>query len=354
MRRRQKKFMLMVIGTVLSAVLTVFLTSAVVDRFLIVPAEATVSEALHESESTSRIELLSDDTIASLLGYNYGYAGNSSVLFVKAVNLSMCTEFDEPTVYLFNSTDYNVNVDEFTDVAYPVSSVNTEEPTVLIVHTHGTEAYVDGDREYYSADDTFRSQDIEKNVVAVGKVMADRLNELGIVTIHDTRMHDKDSYSDSYTNSYNAVAEYIKEYPTIKYVIDLHRDSIFSSSNENQKPVTTINGEKVAQIMIVVGSNQKGGHPNWKQNLTVAVVLQEKFNNYPTFGRPIYLRTANFNQQLLPGMLLLEVGSCGNTLDEAKHAAYLAADCMAEMIGENSPVSKTKSSMSSMTIQNIE
>ena len=100
-----------------------------------------------------------------------------------------------------------------------------------------------------------------------------------------------------------------------------------AADGENQKPVTEINGETAAQIMLVVGTDQGGAiHPNWKQNLTVAAAYQQILNtDYPTLARPVCLRTASFNQQCLPGMLLLEIGACGNTLTEAKRAARLAA-----------------------------
>ena len=60
-------------------------------------------------------------------------------------------------------------------------------------------------------------------------------------------------------------------------VIDLHRDAIGSSSNF--APTVEINGEKVAQLMFVIGTNEGGGkHPNWKNNLKFAVKVQEKAN----------------------------------------------------------------------------
>jgi stage II sporulation protein P len=93
-------------------------------------------------------------------------------------------------------------------------------------------------------------------------VLAEELNSRGIVTIQDTVMHDKNDYSNAYTNSKKSVTEYLKQYPTIKYVIDLHRDAVFTSDGTNQKPVTTINGQQVAQVMLVVGTNQGGAnHP---------------------------------------------------------------------------------------------
>ncbi|MDD4422589.1 MAG: stage II sporulation protein P, partial [Eubacteriales bacterium] len=97
------------------------------------------------------------------------------------------------------------------------------------------------------------------------------------------------------------------------------------------------NGKQAAQAMLVMETNQGGAnHPIWEQNLTVAVALQNIINNdYPTLMRPICLRSASFNQQLTTGSMLLEIGSCGNTLEEAKYTAELIASAITKMIYSN-------------------
>lgn len=300
-------------------------------------SDETVSKA-------DRLTAIMGEAFTAVLGFDYEaepeipkLENTEGAKFVKAVNLCWYTLDEEPQLYLLNRTSFSVNLNDYKNKEYPISREIGSDPTVLIVHTHGTESYLASGVDYYTANDNFRSTEESKTVVAVGKVLADELNSRGIVTIHDTVMHDKDDYSNAYTNSKKAVAEMLKKYPTIKYVIDLHRDAVFTSDGTNQKPVTTINGQQVAQVMLVVGTNQGGAdHPNWRQNLTVAVALQETMNrDYPTLSRPICLRSASFNQQLSPGYLLLEVGSCGNTIDEAKNAAKLFAAAFASTIKKN-------------------
>ena len=198
---------------------------------------------------------------------------------------------------------------------------------MLILHTHGTESYLPDGADSYDEDESFRSENTEENVVAVGRVFADTLRSAGISVIHDETMYDRDDFNAAYTSSRAAVYDWLEKYPSIRYVFDLHRDSVFTADGENQKPVAEIGGETAAQIMLVVGTDQGGAdHAGWRQNLTVAVAYQQLLNaDYPTLARPICLRTASFNQQCLPGMLLLEIGACGNTLTEAKRAARLAA-----------------------------
>ncbi len=300
-----------------------------------------VSETVSEED---RLTALMGEAFTTVLGFDYEVEpeipkveNTDGAKFVKAVNLCWYTLEDKPQLYLLNRTKFSVNLNEYKNLEYPIGREIGADPTVLIVHTHGTESYLASGVDYYTPNENFRSTEESKTVVAVGKVLAEELNSRGIVTIQDTVMHDKNDYSNAYTNSKKSVTEYLKQYPTIKYVIDLHRDAVFTSDGTNQKPVTTINGQQVAQVMLVVGTNQGGAnHPNWKKNLTVAVALQEVMNSdYPTFSRPICLRTASFNQQLSPGYLLLEVGSCGNTIDEAKNAAKLFAAAFASTIKKN-------------------
>ena len=278
---------------------------------------------------------------SSVLGFDYESEPEIPPLdsiegaeYVKAVNLCWYTYEDTPKLHLINRTDYKVNLYDYIDMRFPVNNKSLSEPAVLIIHTHGTESYLPSGVNYYTAEETFRSVEKERTVVAVGEVLAAELNARGIPVLHDTVMYDKESFSDSYNKSRKAVAAALEEYPTIKYVIDLHRDAVFTSTGVNQKPVTEIDGKTTAQVMMVIGTNQGGAnHPEWKKNLTVAVALQSIMNEkYPTLARPICLRTASFNQQLSPGYILLEVGSCGNTIDEAKKAAELFAAAFAEMI----------------------
>ena len=120
-------------------------------------------------------------------------------------------------------------------------------------------------------------------------------------------------------------------------MFDVHRDSINTSDGAVVRSLCTIGGVETAQVMSVVGTDYKGGnHPSWTNNLTLAVKLQAKLKaDYPSLCRPINLRCATFNEQYTDGSLLLEVGSAGNTLDEAKRAGILLASAIAGLINEN-------------------
>lgn len=239
-----------------------------------------------------------------------------------------------------NESKYTPDINELTKKEYPLkysmatSLTPDTSPIVLIIHTHGTECYTPDNTSTYTNETPTRTTDVNNNVVAVGKVFAETLRQNGIPTIHCETMFDAESYSDSYNLSEKAVKDYIRKYPSIQYVFDIHRDSIIKTDKEKIKPATTINGESTAQAMFVVGTNSSGAnHPNWLNNLTVASIFQYSLvEKYGTLMRPINLRSASFNAEHAPGSILIEIGSCGNTLSEAKNCAYFLADTISQII----------------------
>ena len=249
--------------------------------------------------------------------------------------------------YFINTTKYTIDLDKAQSAPFPSSRAIPENgPLVLVLHTHATESYfedrtnlsqfADGGVESYflQSEVSFRTTDPEKSVVKVGEVFCQTLESLGIPTLHCTVMHDKDDFNSAYINSAETVKAMLKQYPTIQYVIDLHRDSVVRGESY-VKSSTVLNGTPSAQVMLVVGTNQNGRHPNWEQNLTVACAFKNKMDAlFPSLSRALYLRTARFNQEFLPGCMLLEVGSCANTLEEAENAAISAAHAFSAMIRE--------------------
>lgn len=258
-------------------------------------------------------------------------------LFVTPNNLAWYDADEEPTLNIINRTKFSVDLNGFLAREFPISTEISDSPLVLIVHTHGSESYLDNGYVFYSPEETFRSRDAEKTVVHIGEVLCEKLNSLGIGTIHDKTMYDISDFNKSYNYSREGIKNALSEYPTIRFVIDLHRDSVFDSNGNNIKPLTVLNGKNCAQLMLVVGTNEGGSdHPDWRDNLTLATHLQQKMNDfYPTLARPINLRSAAFNQALTRGSILLEVGSCGNTLEEAENAVLLFAQAYASLLKEN-------------------
>ncbi len=245
--------------------------------------------------------------------------------------------------YIYNSTGLTPDTESLLKDPLPkqnqtelLSSKN--EPLVLIVHTHGTEAYSEDGAISYPDDgrELARSQDPSETVVSVGALMAEILNRRGISTVHCTVMHDRTQYKDSYLRSEETIRSYLAQYPSIRLVIDVHRDSIVKSTGELVRPVTLVDGKPAAQVMCVVGSNWNGEeNPNWEGNLALALKLRQSLNEqYENLCRPPYLKSSTYNQELAPYSLLLEVGGSGNSLAEAKRSAEAVAEALVPLIKE--------------------
>lgn len=291
-------------------------------------------ESSAESENISKPEEESQDEITEKPS---NPSPKPNDLFVTASNLCWYEIGETPTLNIINRTGFSVELKKYLEREFPVKgNIPTSDPLVLIIHTHGSESYLPSGQGFYSPDESFRSFDEEKTVVHIGELLAERLNTLGIPTLHDKTMHDKADYNTSYVASSKAIEKYLAQNPSIKFVIDVHRDSVFDSEGNNIKPLTTIKGKDCAQLMLVVGTNEAGiPHPNWQENLTFSTHLQQKMNDmFPTLARPLNLRTAEFNQSYTKGSIILEVGSCGNTVEEAENAILNFADAYASMLKE--------------------
>lgn len=214
------------------------------------------------------------------------------------------------------------------------------EPAVLILHTHGTEAYTKTAGQDYREHIRYRTRNTDYNVVAVGDLLKQSLEAAGIRVIHDRTLYDDISYNDAYSLARKSVKNYLQQYPSIQLVLDLHRDAATNADGSTFATGVTVAGETIAQLMLVMGTDAAGlDHPDWEGNLAVALKLLALLEQTaPNITRTTSLRANRYNQDLHPAMLLVEVGSSGNTLSQAKAAiAFLADAIIALKNGANRP-----------------
>ena len=186
------------------------------------------------------------------------------------------------------------------------------------------------------AGDGARTTDRALNMCAVGRVMADTLNAAGINTLHDETLNDYPSYTGSYANSRAVVQQYLAQYPSIKVVLDVHRDAIENDAGARMAPVVEVNGRKAAQVMLICGCDNGStvSLPNWRQNLRFAAAWESAMEGmYPGFTRPVLFSYRFYNQDLTTGSLLIEIGTHGNNLNEALYAGQLAANALVSLFG---------------------
>lgn len=231
-------------------------------------------------------------------------------------------------VYVKNKSGKSLDISYYLSQKSDVKFSKNTEPKVLIVHTHTSECYLPSSREYYTADDVSRSTDTSINVVSVGERIAEKLNSAGYITIHDTTVHDT-TYTGSYSRSAETVKRVLSENPSVKLVIDVHRDSVGTTSAK-VKPVTTIEGRKTAQVMLVMCCGEGiDGFENWQENLKFAIKYQQTMEvMYPGLPRAMHYLSYKYNQDLSTPSILLEVGTDANSIEEALNAADFAANSL--------------------------
>ena len=237
---------------------------------------------------------------------------------------------DAILVSLKNYPGYDIDVAAMLDAPLEWDLTN-QSPTVLIFHSHTSESYEN--TEGYIPSDPYRTKDSRNNMVSIGAHLAKCLQEKGISVIHDTTVHDYPSYNDAYHLSRKTVQQYLEAYPSITLVLDIHRDAYQDASGNQASNTVTVDGKEASLLMLVAGTDAGGSsHSAWRENLSVAVKLHTVLQKqYPGLCRNITVRSSHFNQDLSPGALLVEVGTAGDTRQEALYAAELLADGIARL-----------------------
>lgn len=243
--------------------------------------------------------------------------------------LAVFSDSDAALVDINNPKGYKVDVPALLQQSL-TWDLTEGGPAVLILHSHATESYLK--TEDYTESSAYRTKDIHYNVVSVGERIAQMLEAGGIGVIHDTTLHDQPSYSGAYSSARTQIQDYLTRYPSIRLVLDIHRDAATDAAGKQYGATVTVGEEESAKLMLVMGTNAGGSHPDWQENLSLAVKLHallEKEN--PGICRSIALRSSRFNQDLSVGSLLVEVGAAGNTRQEALLAGEQLARAILEL-----------------------
>lgn len=229
------------------------------------------------------------------------------------------------------TTTKEFDVEKMLDKDFSIS-INSDEPQVLIYHTHATsEAFADS-----------RKNEVDDTIVGVGTYLANILeNDYGINVLHDTSTYDlmsdgSEDRSKAYDYSLKGVTKILEENPSIKVIIDLHR-------NSGDHVVTKIDGRDTAPIMLFNGMSRNANgdikylqNDNLANNLAFSLQVElQAMKEYPTLMKRIYLKNYRYNLHLLPRALLVELGSANNTVEEAKNAMIPFAKVIYQVLSGN-------------------
>ena len=247
-----------------------------------------------------------------------GSLGDSFINLPYGGQVRNCTDLSNEFVKNESIKPHNIKIELY-----------SSEPQVLIMHTHTTESYEKIEKNYYDSEYTSRSADPENGVVAVGAAIAEELSDAGIAVIHDGTIHDE-QYTGAYSRSLETIEKILAEYPSIKIVLDIHRDAI-EDNGGRISAVTDINGKKAAQVMIISAADDGTyGIPEYLENFHFACAFQQALEyNYPTLTRPVLFQYCHYNQHVTTGSLLIEIGSHGNTVEQAVYSGHLVGRALA-------------------------
>ncbi len=200
------------------------------------------------------------------------------------------------------------------------------EPVVGIYHTHTAESFVP------TSGATHKPGGQRGDIVEVGAALARRLEAHGIVTLHNTTVHDYPSFMKAYGASEVTVKKMVAEHPSLQMIFDIHRDA-----EKKANTTVMVNGVPAARIAIVVAVGQQDlPQPHWQQNHAFAKLLDAALNErYPGLSRGIIMEEWRYNQHLHPRALLLEVGCQENSLEEAERSMEMLGDILADILTRN-------------------
>ena len=227
------------------------------------------------------------------------------------------------------------------EVARNVPERRSACPRVLIYHTHTHEAYQMTDQEAYTPLENWRTDDSGHNIVRVGDELTAELEKRGFEVVHDDTDFEQDDLSTSYSRSLEALLQRGDE--DYDLIIDLHRDAYV----EGAQLTCSYAGRKSANLMVLIGKGDSFQEkPHFQENYALACALTEKINGLcPGLGREVMVKTGRYNQHFSDHSLLIEVGSNGNTLEEALSSMPILADAIEEVLcGQSTPGVVTVSS----------
>lgn len=214
--------------------------------------------------------------------------------------------------------------------ATPVA-VNDGQPLIGIYHTHDWESYISEfpALKIHAAADLGKVESPDhslRTVSDIGKTVAVRLAELGVTTVFADYTHWDYGYAYAYSGSRNTARKLLKEHPSVKVLLDLHRDSGYGMDL-----TTTVGGKKVAQVRCIIGSRNS----NWEQNKAFCEKLTQRLEaKHPGMTLLTRIQDDMYNQDLMAGAILLEIGGALNQFDEANRAGVYLAEALAEIARE--------------------
>ncbi|MDD2568617.1 MAG: stage II sporulation protein P [Clostridia bacterium] len=200
--------------------------------------------------------------------------------------------------------------------------LDKDKPLVGVYSSHSAETYV----PYAGA---AKLAGKHGGVYEASETVIKALKQYNIAALIDETIHDYPDWSKSYSNSLKTASRLMQDNPSIRVLIDMHRDAGLTK----KMTTCTVNGKCAARIMLVVGSNKRSNHPNWEVNKSFAEEIGKTMEEmYPGLLRAVKVQDGRYNQHVFTGAILVEMGSTENTIEEVKYSSVLLADVLAKIL----------------------
>ena len=263
---------------------------------------------------------------------------NSTINFITHVDVtkpsSIITSYvskinNYDSITLEHNDDYS-NLEELKKISSYIEDpykVDISKPIIYLYNTHQLENYNNKNLSIYN---------ITPNVLMASYILKEKLNKNGISTIvEDTNLSEflnlnHWNYASSYKATRMLLLEKMNKYDSLKYFIDIHRDSV----NRNSTTVT-INNKTYAKILFVVGLE----HKNYEYNLEVTNKLNDLIKEtYPSLTKGIYKKSGKgvdgiYNQDVDKNCILIEIGGVDNTIEEVYNTLEVLSNVLTKFVG---------------------
>lgn len=265
---------------------------------------------------TSANNLIETNKNNDLFNINF----NSSSLLLKT---SMNHLIDDSAVVFEDSYDEESIVTKYFE---DPNKYNVKKPLIYLYNSHQLEDYSNSNVNMYDA---------SPNVLMASYILKEKLNDLNIPTIVEetdiTELLNINNwkYSYSYKASRMLVEDALAKNASLKYIIDIHRDSVPKNTT-----TLTLNNKSYAKILFVVGIE----HENYEQNIAIAQRLSDIVNSKcDSLSKGILKKGGKgnngiYNQDLSSNALLIEVGGPENTIDEVTNTLTVIANSLYDLV----------------------
>ena len=215
-----------------------------------------------------------------------------------------------------------------------LDKVESGKVSVLVINTHPYEAYMASGAYEYTDGAVVNSDERARTVGAAADAFIAALEASGVGAVYVNVP--TDGGRNSYASACAALEEALALYPDVQYIVDIHRDILLDEEGNMIRPVTAGENGTLAQVRLIIGTDGDGAvYENWQDGAMASLALTEALTaQYPSLMMPTEISRSRLNQHLPCTVFTVEIGTCGNSVEEAVRSAEILGAVLAGEILE--------------------